>query len=92
MAKLSPGIKAFRANIRAMKKVGRDAERQREREAKANHRAHLKVMADRAAGAEAEKAARAADGVARRDAHNARLAAEKAEREARKNAIKLKAA
>lgn len=90
MPKLSPGIKAFRANIRKMKQVGKDNERARVREAKENTKAHLKMMADRAASAAAEAEQRRLDGIATRDAHNAMLAAEKAQRAANQNAAKLR--
>lgn len=90
MPKLSPGIKAFRANIRKMKQVGKANERARAREAKSNTKSHLQMMADRAAAAAAAAEQRRLDGIASRDAHNARLAAEKAERAANENSLKLR--
>lgn len=89
MAKMSPGLKAFRANIRAMKKLAKDKERARAREAKANHKEHLKTMTARAAEAAAAAEQRRLEGIASRNAHNAMLAAEKAERMARRNGVKL---
>lgn len=88
MAKMSPGLKAFRANIRAMKKLAKDNERARAREAKANHKAHLRTMTARAVEAAAAAERRRLEGIASRDAHNAVLAAEKAEREKRRNGVK----
>jgi len=88
MPKLTPGIKKFRANIRAMKKLGAANDRARAAEAKQNTKSHLQMMADRAAAAAAEAEQRRLDGIARRDAHNAQLAAEKAARAANQNGIK----
>lgn len=89
MPKLTPGIKKFKANIREMKKLGVANDRARAREAKQNTKSHLQMMADRAAAAAADAERRRLAGIASRDAHNARLAAEKAERAANQNNVKL---
>lgn len=72
---LTPGEKARRANIRRMKALGARNAKARQTQAMANHLAHIEAMNQRAIDAAAARAARQADGIARRDAHNAALKA-----------------
>lgn len=88
MSNSKPGVAAFHANIEKMKQVGKDNERLRAQEAERNTKAHLDTMAARAAEAAAAAEKRRLDGIARRNAHNAMLAEQKRQREARRNAVK----
>ena len=88
MPNLTEGQKAFQDNILAMKKLGQENEARREREAKMNTEQHLEMMNARAAEAAAAAEQRRLDGIAKRNAHNARLRQERAERLAQTEQIK----
>lgn len=88
MTTLTEGQKAFQANIVAMQKLGRENAERREREAEQNTTDHLAIMNARAQAAADERERRRLEGVARRDAHNAKLRQERAERLERNERIK----
>lgn len=88
MPKKNGGVAAFQANIAAMKKVGEDNAERRGAQAAKNTEDHLAVMNARAADAAQRAEQRRLDGIARRDEHNARLRAERAQRLAEDDRIK----
>lgn len=73
--KLTQGEINRRANIKALKAVGRANAKARKAQAKVNKAAHLAAMAQRSADAATARAERRVAGIARRDAHNAALKA-----------------
>lgn len=71
---LTAGEKNRRANIRAMKAIGRQNAKLRAKTVAANVADHLARMEDRRIQALADKQARIDAGIAKRDIHNAMLA------------------
>lgn len=78
MPKLTQGEINRRANIKALKAIGRANAKKRRQAAKLNTASHLAAMAQRSAEAATARAARRLQGMAVRDEHNAALKAAKA--------------
>lgn len=76
--KLTQGEINRRANIKALKALGRENAKKRRQAAKFNHAEHIAAMAQRAVDAAVAREAKRLDGIARRDAHNDALKAAKA--------------
>lgn len=76
--KLTQGEINRRANIKALKALGRANAKARKQAATLNQKMHLAAMAQRAVEAAKAREAKRLDGIARRDAHNAALKLAKA--------------